>query len=154
MRSIYIRSVATIQGPKHTCWTDDFLEDVADFHSRPFSSSLFDAVKFCSRFPLLFFPTTATYLLDSLERFRYVICVQSHTLSASPDSPEPWGVLNILSQPFTYHSKRRFSQQVPVCFRKQKQSIKLVCRCFEVFLSSFYLLVPVLNVWFSPKIPA
>lgn len=66
--------------------------------------------------------TAMTYLLESLERFRRrvsdMICMRFSTLSASSDSHEPWGILNILSQPFSYHFKWIFSQQVLAFFWK------------------------------------
>lgn len=56
-----------------------------------------------------------------------MICMRFSTLSASSDSHGPWGISNILSQPFSYHFKWRFSQQVLLKIDIYSRQIKQIC---------------------------
>lgn len=60
-----------------------------------------------------------------------MICMRFSTLSATSDSHELWGALNILSQPFCYRFEWRVSQQV--LGNRFSREIKQVCRIVLTF---------------------
>ena len=108
-----------------------------DFHSLPPFPPSAPSIILWSLAHAFSLYTAVTYLLESLEIFRRrlgdMICMRFSTLSASSESHEPWGALNTLSKPFSYHFKWRLSQQL-LCFPFENRLIKQVGKiCFSPF---------------------